>query len=110
MVWLDLLKEVRTELLDLSDSEYLVLDPDSRLTQLGVLPLVPDQNYRFFNSRGKQGYPTKASIVELTNLWMDNILTKSDFCFPKVWPKRTSLTSAKTIREKLTNTHSYGIK
>ncbi|MBL4819733.1 MAG: glycosyltransferase family 9 protein [Gammaproteobacteria bacterium] len=98
LVWLDLLKEVRAELNGLSEEEFLVLDPDSRLTQLGVLPLVPSKNYRFFNSRGKQGYPAKASISELTNLWLDNILGHSEFCFPKIWPEDSSLTSAENLK------------
>ena len=98
LVWLDLLKEVRNEIGDLATGEYLVLDPDSRLTQLGVLPLVPAGNYRFFNSRGKAGYPAKASISELTNLWLDNILGHDNFCFPKVWPNQAALRQAKQLR------------
>jgi ADP-heptose:LPS heptosyltransferase len=84
--WLELLETVRAQIEGLYETEYLVLDPDSRLTQLGVLPLVPDDNYRFFNSRGKAGYPDKASISELTNLWLDNLFGKAGFCFPSVWP------------------------
>ena len=99
LVWLELLKEVRRELSGLSSNEYLVLDPDSRLTQLGVLPLVPNENYRFFNSRGKQTYPAKASISELTNLWLDNILGQGEFCFPKIWPDTASLAKATRLRE-----------
>src|SRR5260221_10301134 len=29
----------------------LIIDPDSRLTQLGLLPVCPDENYFFFESR-----------------------------------------------------------
>ena len=98
LVWLDLLREIRNEIGDLGTNEYLVLDPDSRLTQLGVLPLVPAGNYRFFNSRGKAGYPAKASISELTNLWLDNILGHDEFCFPKVWPEHTASQRARQLR------------
>jgi len=106
MVWLDLLKEIRIELKGLSPSEYLILDPDSRLTQLGVLPLVPDTNYRFFNSRGKEDYPSKASITELTNMWLDNVLGHDEFCFPKVWPDTSNLASARALRDKLISAHN----
>lgn len=99
LVWLELLKEIRKELSGLSANEYLVLDPDSRLTQLGVLPLVPNENYRFFNSRSKQSYPAKASISELTNLWLDNILGHGEFCFPKIWPDSASLASASELQK-----------
>ncbi|MCP5345742.1 MAG: glycosyltransferase family 9 protein [Gammaproteobacteria bacterium] len=94
LAWLNLLREIRAELVALSDSQYLVLDPDSRLTQLGVLPLVPGQNYRFFNSRGKPGYAIKASISQLTNKWLDNILGTSAFCYPSVWPDPISMLNA----------------
>ena len=29
----------------------IVIDPDSRLTQLGLLPVCPEENYYFFESR-----------------------------------------------------------
>ena len=99
LVWVDLLHEIRSELDGFEQNEYLLLDPDSRLTQLGVLPLVHDRNYRFFNSRGKSGYPPKASITELTNLWLDNILGKGEFCYPKVWPPGESVAPAKRLRD-----------
>jgi len=83
--WLSLFRAVEEELNGLGENEYVLLDPDSRLTQLGVLPLVPNFNYRFFNSRGKKEYPTKASISELTNLWLNNILGQGEFSFPRVW-------------------------
>lgn len=34
-----------------SDGEWLVIDPDSRLTQLGLLPIAADRHYQFFESR-----------------------------------------------------------
>ncbi len=43
-VWNDL-----RALCDVADT--LVLDPDSRLTQLGLLPICPDDNYHLFESR-----------------------------------------------------------
>jgi ADP-heptose:LPS heptosyltransferase len=101
LVWLDLLREIRNEIGDLGDDEYLVLDPDSRLTQLGVLPLVPAGNYRFFNSRGKADYPVKASISELTNVWLDNIVDHGNFCFPKVWPESAALDQASRLRQSI---------
>jgi ADP-heptose:LPS heptosyltransferase len=33
----------------------IVLDPDSRLTQLGLIRICPDENYRFFESRSFDG-------------------------------------------------------
>ena len=99
LVWLDLLEQIRTEIDSLSPAEFLLLDPDSRLTQLGVLPLVPLQNYRFFNSRGKKGYSAKASVSELTNGWLDNILGNHEFCYPSVWPDSNCLQQAQQLRK-----------
>ncbi len=36
-------------------SDSLVLDPDSRLTQLGLLPICPDERYHLFESRAYSG-------------------------------------------------------
>ncbi|MEX0617594.1 MAG: glycosyltransferase family 9 protein [Pseudohongiellaceae bacterium] len=96
-VWLQLLAAVNEEIAGLAENEYLLFDPDSRLTQLGVLPLVPASAYRFFNSRGKEGYPAKASISELTNLWLTKVLGNQEFCYPKLWPAQSSLEAAKSL-------------
>lgn len=99
--WLDLVADVQDELAGLEANDYLVLDPDSRLTQLGVLPLVPDRNYRFFNSRGKQGYPAKGSISELANIWLGNVLGHGAFSYPQVWLDRDEMAVAQRLREQL---------
>lgn len=39
----------------LSEPDSIVIDPDSRLTQLGLLPVCPEENYFFFESRGYGG-------------------------------------------------------
>jgi ADP-heptose:LPS heptosyltransferase len=39
----------------LAEHDSIVIDPDSRLTQLGLLPLCPEENYFFFESRGYGG-------------------------------------------------------
>lgn len=93
-VWLDLLEDVQEELEGLDAHEYLVLDPDSRLTQLGVLPLVADHCYRFFNSRGKQGFPVKGSISALCNHWLDSVLGQGEFVHPRVWIAPAQLENA----------------
>jgi ADP-heptose:LPS heptosyltransferase len=39
----------------LAQPDSVVVDPDSRLTQLGLLPVCPDERYYFFESRGYGG-------------------------------------------------------
>jgi ADP-heptose:LPS heptosyltransferase len=49
--------------------EDLVLDPDSRLTQLGLLPVGREDRYHFFESRSYGGV-TDAPLSELAARWM----------------------------------------
>lgn len=46
----------------------IVIDPDSRLTQLGVLRICPDECYAFFNSRSFGGY-TLNRLPDLAARW-----------------------------------------
>jgi ADP-heptose:LPS heptosyltransferase len=39
----------------LAQPDSIVIDPDSRLTQLGLLPVCPEERYYFFESRGYGG-------------------------------------------------------
>ena len=49
--WTELRERVRERANSLAPEEFVVIDPDSRLTQLGLLPLADDRSYRFFESR-----------------------------------------------------------
>lgn len=46
-----------------------MIDPDSRLTQLGLLPVCPEENYYFFESRS-YGEDSEASLSDLTRRWI----------------------------------------
>ncbi len=89
--WLSLLNLVEEEMSGYQEGEVLLFDPDSRLSQLGVLPLIDSDYYFFFNSRGKDSYPKKISIAELANLWLDTVLGPGQFCYPQVWPEHSKL-------------------
>jgi len=47
----------------------VVIDPDSRLTQLGLLPVCEEENYYFFESRAYGEYGHE-SLVALTRRWL----------------------------------------
>jgi len=51
----------------------IILDPDSRLTQLGLLPLCPEKDYYFFESRGYRA-ESHDSLAQLTGQWVEEIL------------------------------------
>jgi len=46
----------------------IVIDPDSRLTQLGLLPVCPDERYYFFESRAYRS-ETNCSLSQLSAAW-----------------------------------------
>jgi ADP-heptose:LPS heptosyltransferase len=47
----------------------IVIDPDSRLTQLGLLPICPEESYYFFESRA-YGAEGDESLGALTRRWI----------------------------------------
>ena len=51
------------------DEQSIVVDPDSRLTQLGLLPCCPDEDYYFFESRGYGG-DSQLPLTTLTREWV----------------------------------------
>ncbi|MGD0014005.1 MAG: hypothetical protein ABSD56_06225 [Bryobacteraceae bacterium] len=55
------------------DSASIVIDPDSRITQLGLLPVCPEENYYFFDSRSWGG-DGEESLGCLARQWADEIL------------------------------------
>ncbi len=52
-----------------SDPRCLVVDPDSRITQLGLLPICDEDRYFFFETRG-YAPESSASLTQLTQYWM----------------------------------------
>ena len=52
-----------------SGANSIVIDPDSRLTQLGLLPVSPDEDYFFFESRSYGG-DSDATLPDLTRRWV----------------------------------------
>jgi ADP-heptose:LPS heptosyltransferase len=71
--WPALVETIRQETADLHPRNYLVVDPDSRLTQLGLLPLVADDSrYFFFESRSFESAGATA-LGALTAAWLDRV-------------------------------------
>ncbi len=46
----------------------IVIDPDSRLTQLGLVPVCPDEQYFFFESRASE---ERGTLSELAGRWVE---------------------------------------
>jgi len=82
--WLDVLAAVDDELAGLAPEEYLVIDPDSRLTQLGIFPVVADESrYLFFESRGYQVDGVEP-ISALVAHWLEGALGIGPQAAPRV--------------------------
>ncbi len=56
-----------------ADPDCIVIDPDSRLTQLGLLPVCPEERYHFFESRA-YGAVTGKSLPQLAAEWAEETL------------------------------------
>ena len=111
LTWVDLLRCI-SELTDgLTQQEYLIVDPDSRLTQLGLLPVgasqsgretaaggIPaqDQEYLFFPSR-EYGTDTVRSLGELACSWLDAVFDERVQTFPCVSLRSADVTAARKL-------------
>jgi ADP-heptose:LPS heptosyltransferase len=60
------------ELGGLIPRDALVVDPDSRMAQLGLIPVCPDERYLFFESRSFGG-ESKETISRLTQRWAGEV-------------------------------------
>jgi hypothetical protein len=83
--WYSALEVIKQEVASCGENEAILIDPDSRISQLGILPLVPLDRYYFFDSRSGNSLNYNVSMPELANSWLDTLLDKKDFCYPNVW-------------------------
>ena len=83
--WHRVLEIVQMESAQSLSNETILVDPDSRLSQLGVLPLISTNRYFFFDSRSDASLNRQMSMAELTNSWLDQATGTDDFRYPKVW-------------------------
>lgn len=83
--WVGLVRAQDRERGTLGPGECIVIDPDSRLTQLGLLPVVDDDSdYRFFESRSFQR-PGRESLGGLTVEWLREVFgAPNEAYYPRV--------------------------
>ncbi len=83
--WIDLQSCVEKCLTGLEPEKWIVLDPDSRLTQLGLLPIANDDSYRFFESRSYQA-ESRCNLSRLASDWCHEVLPSlnSQTCRPYI--------------------------
>ncbi len=100
--WVDLVSIIDAEKQDLEPEEFLVIDPDSRLTQLGLLPVVPeDRGYYFFPSRTYTNGQA-SSMGALTACWLEDIFGGGNKkIYPGIFINQDVLALGKTCAQKL---------
>ena len=120
--WLDVVASVRSYGAGLSDEEMVIVDPDSRLTQLGLLPLshrsvfypaagAPaakaqgNEAYLFFPSR-ELGGTSSHSLSELTSIWLNAVFGGEEKMMPRLALKDQDTEQASTIIQRLRNQDS----
>ena len=99
--WQTVLHIIGQELAACPLANTILIDPDSRLSQLGVLPLIALDSYFFFDSRSETSVAVNLSMAQLTNTWLDRITGVEDFRYPRVWLRPLNIRRAKRYYEKL---------
>ncbi len=100
-IWSHISELIRKETSACPLDRTILVDPDSRLSQLGAIPLINPGNYFFFHSRGFNSTHGEISMAELTNLWLDRLTGGQDFCHPMVWIPVSVLEKTDVFRQKL---------
>ena len=104
LAWGDVLSCVRRLTSDLRRGEYLIVDPDTRLTQLGLLPLTEfnerltpaNLEYLFFPSR-EYGSDTSLSLAELTCAWLNEVFAETALTHPRISLHQADIEAARKI-------------
>ena len=107
--WQLVLNIVRQELAACPLENTILIDPDSRLSQLGVLPIIPGQNYFFFDSRSDISFASNMSMAQLTNSWISEVTAEDDFRYPRVWPRSSNLTKASQLYDKVKHNGAHRV-
>jgi ADP-heptose:LPS heptosyltransferase len=79
----------------------IIIDPDSRLTQLGLIPVCDDSRYFFFESRSYGG-STEATLSELISEWLATAFDTEQFqpyVAPPVQPRIADITVSLGVGE-----------
>jgi ADP-heptose:LPS heptosyltransferase len=92
--WQCTVEALRQETLGLDPTEYVIVDPDSRLTQLGLLPLVADERpYLFFESRSYCAAGLQ-KLSALTTHWLQQVFGMAESVLPYCAPSPRDVTAA----------------
>jgi ADP-heptose:LPS heptosyltransferase len=98
--WFQTLEVLEEEIPPEGPDSMLIIDPDSRISQLGLLPLTRMDNHLFVNTHENEPF-FGLSMAELTNEWINRAFISTDFCYPKVWVRPSALEQARNLMASL---------
>jgi len=97
--WRAIVENIKEENKKAGNDDFILIDPDSRLSQLGVLPLVPDDRYLYFNSHPTEREMDESCMAEIANFWANCVLGGSQFFTPRLWLESDIQNEVKKIVE-----------
>ncbi|MBU0481356.1 MAG: hypothetical protein KKG47_09655 [Proteobacteria bacterium] len=103
LFWPRLIESVRNITSGLGPDEAMIFDPDSRLSQLGLVPLSAEFRTCHFPSRSMKSGSRKGSLSAITNQWLDLLLGKGPHLSPAVSPGREKISAADSFLATLRN-------
>ncbi len=101
LYWPALIMATTREIENSKPNRVLVLDPDSRLTQLGLLPLATGIRYCQFPSQTLTEDDNHSSLSRLANLWLDGLLGEAPPAYPFTSPPITARHAAASFCARL---------
>ncbi|MEN8142083.1 MAG: glycosyltransferase family 9 protein [Thermodesulfobacteriota bacterium] len=101
LFWPYLFEKLTRRFANIPADKILVVDPESRLTQLGLLPLCDPARTLLFPSRSLEIPHKNVSLSAITNHWLDQILGDKGFQHPSINPPASSLGKAAGLCDNL---------
>ena len=99
--WISCVELLEKHTKGLSGSEFLIADPDSRITQLGLLPMTGSlENYLFFNpslSSDELEGGKAVSLAAAANAWLNKIFGKEKSIHPSVNVRKEDAAFARKV-------------
>jgi ADP-heptose:LPS heptosyltransferase len=99
--WPQIVRLVAREAEGLGENSLVVFDPDTRLSQLGLLPLTDEHRTCYFSSRTNPFPDRNPSLPELTNTWLDQLLAEQTYRAPAVFLSLQKIGILKGFGERL---------
>jgi hypothetical protein len=84
--WLPVAEAVEEETAALRPEEFVVIDPDSRLLQLGLLPALQDESRYFFLESRRFGEAGHGSMSQITLRWLNSMFGGQDEIQDEILP------------------------